>query len=250
MQLQEKVIIVTGAGQGIGESGAIEFAAHGAAIGCVDLTEEKAQKTARNITEAGGKAVGIAADVTDFAAIEKAVQVTVDAFGPLSGAFNCAGYIGDTAHIVECSEENWQRVISINLTGVFLTMRAQMPAMAADGGSIVNVASGAGLVGVSGRPAYVASKHGVVGLTRAGALEGAGNNIRVNAICPGSVRTPMHEAVTLKDPDLEAQWAAAHPLGRIAEPLEIGQCARWLLSDEASFITGAVLPVDGGYTAQ
>lgn len=250
MQLQGKVIVVTGSGQGIGKAGAIELAAHGAAVGCIDLSAENANRTADAIVKAGGKSIGLRADVTDYASVDAAVTKTVEIFGALSGAFNCAGYIGDTANITECSEENWSRVIEVNLTGTFLAMKAQMLAMGDGGGSILNVASGAGLVGVPGRPGYVASKHAVIGLTRAGAFEGAPQNIRVNAICPGSVRTPMHEAVTKKDPKVEAQWAAAHPLGRIAEPVELGQCARWLLSDEVSFITGASLPVDGGYTAQ
>jgi NAD(P)-dependent dehydrogenase (short-subunit alcohol dehydrogenase family) len=179
--------------------------------------------------------------------VAAAVAVALDTFGRLDGAINNAGTTGPSASTADYSLDDWNRVLALNLTGVFLGLKHEIPPMLAQGGgAIVNTSSGAGLVGFAGLPAYVASKHGVVGLTRAAALEYVKDGIRINAVCPGSTRTPMLEGFMGGDPAIERAMAQSAPIGRLARPDEIAQAMVWLLSDAASFVVGHALAVDGG----
>jgi NAD(P)-dependent dehydrogenase (short-subunit alcohol dehydrogenase family) len=200
--------------------------------------------------EVGGDADFIRADVTRPEDVEAMVDKTVERWGHLDCALNNAGTTGASAPTAEYTLDDWNRAIALNLTGVFLCLKYEIPAMLERGGAIVNMASGAGLVGFAGLPAYVASKHGVVGLTRAAALEYAGQGIRINAICPGSTRTPMLEGFMGGDPQIERMMTRAVPLGRLGRPEEIAEAVVWLCSDAASFVVGHALAVDGGSVIQ
>jgi NAD(P)-dependent dehydrogenase (short-subunit alcohol dehydrogenase family) len=190
-------------------------------------------------------------DVANDADVARMVQACVDAFGALHCAFNNAGIDGQMAPTHECTPDNWQRTLAVNLTGVWQCMRHQVPALlASGGGAIVNCASIAGLVGFANLPAYVASKHGVVGLTRAAALEYARQGIRVNAVCPGVIETPMVTHATGGSPEALAQYAEAEPIGRLGQPAEVASAVLWLCSAGAAFTTGHALVVDGGWVAQ
>lgn len=249
--LDGKVAIVTGGGSGIGRASALALAAEGAVVSVVDRDERGAADTVRAIEAAGGQAHPYAADVSDPDAVAAFVNDTVHRFGGLDIAFNNAGIEGETATTAECSDENWDRVIAVNLTGAWLCMRAEIPQMQKAGrGSIINCSSIAGLVGFPAIPAYVASKHGLVGLTRAAALEYAPTGIRVNAVCPGVIRTPMVERFTGGDAEVAAGLARSEPVGRMGEPEEIASAVVWLASDGASFVTGQAIAVDGGWVAQ
>ena len=247
-----KVALVTGAGSGIGRATAIAFAREGAAVAVSDVDRRGGEETVREIGMANPerRAVFIAADVSKADAVERMVEKTLGMFGRLDYAFNNAGIEGEMAATVECTEENWEHVIGVNLTGVWLCMKAEVPAMLARGGVIVNCSSVAGLVGFRNLPAYCASKGGVVELTRATALEYADAGIRVDAVCPGVIRTPMVDRVIGGDAELEAQFTALEPIGRLGEPKEIAESVVWLCSDGASFVTGHALVVDGGLVAQ
>jgi NAD(P)-dependent dehydrogenase (short-subunit alcohol dehydrogenase family) len=200
---------------------------------------------------ANGTAVFHAADVSNPQDVDGLMHKVMESYGRLDCAFNNAGIQGQLAKTPNCSLENWNRVIAINLTGVFLCMKYEIPLMLRHGGgSIVNTASGAGLVGVVGAPAYVAAKHGVAGLTKAAALEFAQKGIRVNAVCPGFIRTPMIEESLDKGIVSEEQLFALETMHRIGEPEEIAEAVLWLCSDASSFVTGLPMPVDGGYVAQ
>jgi NAD(P)-dependent dehydrogenase (short-subunit alcohol dehydrogenase family) len=243
-------VLVTGAGSGIGRAAALLFAKEGGRLAVVDQNEADAEKTAALIRQAGGEAVAIHADVSREADCRVMVERAVAAYGRLNVAFNNAG-IGASGFAVADEEEvAFSRLIDVNLKGIFLAMKYEIPTMlAAGGGAIVNTASVAGLVGERGIGAYAASKHGVVGLTRTAALDYIDKGIRINAICPGATRTPLL-AAWFQDPKVEQFILSRHPIGRIGEPEEIARAALFLASDDASFIVGQALAVDGGLTAQ
>jgi NAD(P)-dependent dehydrogenase (short-subunit alcohol dehydrogenase family) len=246
-----RVALVTGAGSGIGQASAQAFAAAGARVAVVDTDPAGAAETVARIQADGrGEARFFACDVSDEAQVAALVGAVTQAFGRLDFAHNNAGISPATGDCVRCSKEQWDATIAVNLTGVWLCMKYEIPAMVATGGgAIVNTASGVGLQGMPNQPAYVASKHGVVGLTKAAALEFAGQGVRVNAVCPGTTLTNMvRGGIEAGKYTLEAMAALA-PVHRVADPAEIAAAVRWLCSDEASFVTGAALPVDGGTLA-
>ncbi|HEY1748219.1 MAG TPA: glucose 1-dehydrogenase [Xanthobacteraceae bacterium] len=246
----DRSVLITGAGSGIGRATAQLFAAEGARVAVVDQNEADAEKTVALIKESGGDAIAIAADVSLEADCRGMVERAVSAHGKLNIAFNNAG-VGASGFAVADEEEiAFSRLIDVNLKGVFLSMKYEIPAMlAAGGGAIVNTASVAGLVGERGIGAYAASKHGVVGLSRTAALDYIGRGIRINAVCPGATRTRIL-ADWFQDPKVEQFILSRHPIGRIAEPEEIGRAVMFLASDDASFVVGHALAVDGGLTAQ
>ncbi len=250
-QLDGKVALITGAGSGIGRASALAFAREGAKVAVADIVVEGGEETVRMVTEAGGEAFFIKADVSNAAEVEAMVNTVVETYGRIDCAYNNAGIEGQLASTDEYSEDVFDKVIGINLTGVWLCMKYELPHMLKQGsGSIVNTASGAGLIGVSGMSAYVASKHGVVGLTKTAALEYAKSGIRVNAVCPGLIQTPMMERITNDQPQLGEALVAAEPIGRTGRPEEIAESVVWMCSDAASFVTGHAMSVDGGFVAQ
>jgi NAD(P)-dependent dehydrogenase (short-subunit alcohol dehydrogenase family) len=250
--LEGKAVMITGAASGIGEATAKEAAAEGARLMLCDVDAEKGAAVAAAI---GAAATYRDCDVTDEAAVQAAVGATVDELGSIDGAFNCAGILGVVGPIGELPLDGWKQLIDVDLNGVFLCTKHQVNAMAAQGsGSILNMASAAGLIGWPGAAGYVAAKHGVVGLTKSAALEYAAQGVRVNSICPSYVITPMVEKDLFEDAlgndeELIGAARANHPIGRFAQPEEIAAAAVWLLSDKASFVTGTAMSVDGGYTA-
>jgi NAD(P)-dependent dehydrogenase (short-subunit alcohol dehydrogenase family) len=244
--LTGKVALVTGAASGIGAASALAFAAAGARVAACDRDLAGAEATAKLIAEAGGEAIAVAVDVTDPDQTQAMVDRVVEAFGRLDCAHNNAGITGATAPLDKYAVSEWDKVVAVNLTGVFLCLRAEVPAMKAGGGG----ASFSGLVAVPRIPAYVASKHGVVGLTKAAAVEFGRTGVRVNAVCPGSTRTPMVEGFSGGDTRIEEAMAAVSPMQRLAEPDEIARTVVWLCSDEASFVNGHSLAVDGGAVIQ
>jgi len=249
--LEGKVALVTGAASGIGRATAIAFAQLGAAVVVADVRTEGGEETVERVKGLGGQAFFIRTDVSSSHDIEALIHQTLDRFGRLDCACNNAGIEGLMAPTADCTEDNWDRVISINLKGVWLCMRSEIPVMLAQGGGvIVNVASVAGLVGFKNLPAYCASKGGIVQLTRTAALEYAQSGIRVNAVCPGGVRTPMVDRLVQQHPEMEEGLLAVHPMGRLGKPSEIAEAILWLCSDAASFVTGHAMAVDGGYVAQ
>jgi NAD(P)-dependent dehydrogenase (short-subunit alcohol dehydrogenase family) len=246
-----KVALVTGGSSGIGRATAQIFAREGAKVVVADVGVESGEETVRLIQAAGGEAVFIKTDVAQAADVEAMVKKAVDTYGRLDCAFNNAGIEGVVKPTVEYGEADWDRVLAINLKGVWLCMKAELQQMLKQGsGAIVNTASVAGLVGLSGFSAYVAAKHGVNGLTKTAALEYAKAGIRVNAVCPGAIRTPMFERGVRDNPGIEEQVVAMEPIGRMAAPAEVGEAVVWLCSDAASFVTGLPMAVDGGWVAQ
>ena len=252
--LEGKVALVTGGGSGIGRATALIFAREGAKVVVADLNGEAAERVKDEIIARGGEATAIRADVSKEADAEAMVKAAVDAFGTLDVAFNNAGIEGLITPTHEYPYQEWQRIIGINLTGVWLGMRFQIPWMREHGGgAIVNTASILGLVGFENTPGYTAAKHGVIGLTKVAALENAKHGIRVNAVCPGFIETPMVMERGVKagrEPEVYEELRRLHPIGRLGQPEEIGEAVAWLASDKASFVTGHALVVDGGYTAR
>jgi NAD(P)-dependent dehydrogenase (short-subunit alcohol dehydrogenase family) len=250
-RVQDKVALITGGGSGIGRATCMVFAREGARVVVADYNAEGGERTVRMIKDAGGTAIFHAADVSKPKDVEALVNKTVETYGRLDCAFNNAGIEGEVASTPECTLENWHRVISINLDGVFYCMKYEIAQMIKQGGgSIVNTSSAAGLIGLPGASAYVAAKHGVAGLTKTAALEFAKSNIRVNAVCPGFIRTPMVERVIDRGTFDEKRMIESEPINRMGRPEEIGEAVVWLCSDAASFVTGVPMPVDGGYIAQ
>lgn len=244
-----KIALVTGAAGGIGRASAIALAAAGARVMAADVAD--CAQTLAIITAAGGEAHSLEVNVADEQQVQHMVEATVAAFGRLDIAFNNAGVGGVFSKTHDYPSDDWARVIAINLTGVWHCMKYELKQMLAQGGgSIVNTASVAGLVGMSHAPAYSAAKSGVIGLTRNAAMEYARQNIRINAVCPGGVRTNMTEAADHALPGFLDRLAKLEPMGRVAEPEEIASAVVWLASDGASFMTGHALPVDGGYVAR
>jgi NAD(P)-dependent dehydrogenase (short-subunit alcohol dehydrogenase family) len=248
-----KVALVTGGASGIGRACAQLFAREGASVVVSDVAVEGGEETVRLIGEDGGEASFVEADVSKALEVESLVRRALEAYGRLDYAFNNAGIEGRMAtNTADYPEEDWDRVIAVNLKGVWLCMKHEIDQMLAQGGgSIVNNSSVEGLVGLQGTSAYAASKHGVVGLTKTAALEYAQSGIRVNAVCPGLIRTPMVERYTGGDAETEAQWAAIfEPVGRMGSPDEVAEAVVWLCSEAASFVTGHAMAVDGGFVAR
>jgi NAD(P)-dependent dehydrogenase (short-subunit alcohol dehydrogenase family) len=249
--LDGRAALVTGGGSGLGRASALALARAGATVTVVDIDEQGGKETAALVfEEVGGDADFVRADVTQPDEVEAMVDKAIARWGHLDCALNNAGTSGASASTADYTLDDWNRAIALNLTGVFLCLKYEIPAMLERGGAIVNMASGAGLVGFAGLPAYVASKHGVVGLTRAAALEYASQGIRINAICPGSTRTPMLEGFMGGDPQIERMMTRGVPLGRLGRPEEIAEAVVWLCSDAASFVVGHALAVDGGSVIQ
>ena len=251
LKLEGKVALITGGSSGIGRTTALVFAREGAKVIIADVLIESGKETVQKIKSEGGEATFIKTDVSRAVEIMAMIDSTVATYGRLDCAFNNAGIEGTIATTADCTEENWDRVIGINLKGVWLCMKYEIPEMLKQGGgSIVNTASFLGLVGIQGVSAYCTSKGGVIQLTKTAALEYATKGIRINAVCPGVIRTPMLERVTSIKPEFEAIFASREPVGRIGTPEEVAEAVVWLCSDAASFVTGHSMVVDGGYVAQ
>jgi len=246
-----RVALVTGAGSGIGRATALAFARDGWDVVVSDMNEEHNDETARHIQRMGHNVLAETADISRPPDLERLFEDTRAAFGRLDAACNNAGIEGDQAPTADCTIDNWDRVLSVNLKGTWLCLKHEIPLMLeSGGGSIVNVASVAGMVGFAGMPAYVASKHGMNGLTKTAALDYATENIRVNAVCPGAIETPMIDRFTDGEAEQREQLEAMHPVGRMGTPDEVADAIIWLCSEEASFVTGHIMPIDGGLTAR
>ena len=249
-EFKGKVVLVTGGAYGIGRAAAIGFAAKGAKVSIADVNAEKGSQTLQQIKESGGEAIFIKTDVSSETEVKALVEKTVAKFGKLDCAFNNAGIHKHFVSTIDFKADDWEEMIRVNLKSVWLCMKYEIPQMLKQGkGAIVNTSSAAGLVGVPSNPAYPASKHGVVGITKSTALEFARQGIRVNCVCPGPTRTGMNEELTATNPEMVKAMDQKVPMGRIGEPEEVAAAAIFLCSDEASYITGHSLPVDGGIVA-
>jgi len=249
--LDGKIALVTGAGSGIGRATAIYMAKEGAHLIISDISDEGAHDTLDEIKAFGGDAHFVRADVSQKSDVDHLMAETLKTFGRLDCAFNNAGIEGQPAPTTTCTIENWDRTIAVNLTGVWHCMSAELAIMQDQGaGTIVNMASIAGLVGFENLPAYTASKHGVIGLTKTAALENAASGIRINAVCPGVIDTPMVARFVASNPEAKKALTEGEPIGRIGQPEEIATAVTWLCSDAASFVTGISMPIDGGWVAR
>lgn len=247
----EKVVLITGASSGVGKAVALRVASEGAAVVLGARGKDAGEQVAAEIRAAGGQALFVPTDVTVEEDVARLTQAALTEYGRLDAAFNNAGALNSFGPIGEIDEAGWRADLELNLTSVFYGLRHQVPAMIANGGgTILNNASNLGVVGMGSVAPYVAAKHGVVGLTRAVALESAKQGVRVNAIVSGAIDTPAFRNSMGATPEGEATVAALHPLGRISQPEETAAFCAFLLSDEASFVTGAALAIDGGFTAQ
>ncbi|MDA1188495.1 MAG: glucose 1-dehydrogenase [Chloroflexi bacterium] len=249
-----KVALITGGSAGIGAAACFSFARRGAKVVLTARRAKEGEAVAQAVRDEGGDAVFVQADVAIPEQARGMVEETVKRFGRLDYAFNNAGIEGEKCLTHECTTENWDRTMSVNLHGVWYSMKYEIPEMLkVGGGVIVNMSSGVGVSGGAGIPAYVASRHAVVGLTKSAALEYADKNIRINVVCPGSVKTPMHYRLWSDGRNVEDTdefIGDLHPLGRVAEPEEIAEATAWLCSDKSSYVTGHPLVLDGAWTAQ
>lgn len=246
-----QVVLVTGGSSGIGRATCLAFAREGAKVVVSDVSEPGGQETVTQIRAKGGEAIFVRADVSKAADVESLINKTLATYQGLDCAFNNAGIAGSPTALANSTEEEWDRILDINLKGVFLCMKYELAHMVKHKrGVLVNCASVAGLVGFASAGAYTASKHGIVGLTKAAALEYATLGIRINAVCPGVIRTPMIESYTQGQPTMEAQLISGEPIHRMGTPEEIAEAVLWLCSKNASFVTGHALAVDGGWVAQ
>lgn len=247
---ESETAIVTGAGSGIGRASAERFAADGANVVVADIDREAAEQTVTQVESAGGTAVAVETDVRDEDAVEAMVDVARGEFGGVDIAHNNAGLEGADDPLADQTVANWDRVVDTNLKGVWLCLKHELQAMteAEDGGAIVNTSSVAGLAAAGNTP-YVASKHGVIGLTRVAAAEYAPDGVRVNAVCPGATETPLLQKAADEAPEEIERLLQSVPLSRLAEPGEIADAVAWLCSEQASFVTGNAYPVDGGFMA-
>jgi NAD(P)-dependent dehydrogenase (short-subunit alcohol dehydrogenase family) len=249
--LKDKVVIITGASSGIGHATALAFAKEGAKVVIADVLTDAGVQTARDVEKLGAQALFVKCDVSKDSDVKNLMKRTIETFGRIDCAFNNAGIEGSQNKTADCTEENWNQVIDINLKGVWLCMKYEIPQMLKQGGgAIVNCSSIAGLIGFPGIPAYVASKHGVIGLTKTAALEYAKTGIRINAICPGVIQTPMIDRFVHGEAQIRRQLVEGEPVGRVGTPEEIADAALWLCSGQSSFVTGHSLVVDGGWVAQ
>ena len=248
--LDGKSAFVTGGASGIGQATALAFAERGARVLVADVDAEGAQETLRLIGLGGGEADFVSCDVGDASSVEAAVNRCVDLYGRLDCAFNNAGVLGEMTLTADCSEENFDRIMRINLKGVWLSMKYEIPQMLQQGGGvIVNTASNAGMTGTPELGVYSATKGGVVQLTRSAALEYARKNIRINCVCPGLISTPMVAQQAIDYPEAVANFTELEPIGRLGRPEEIAEAVVWLSSEAASFVTGHPMAVDGGILA-
>jgi NAD(P)-dependent dehydrogenase (short-subunit alcohol dehydrogenase family) len=246
---ENKVAIVTGGSFGIGKATAIAFAERGAKVVIADWVEDP--ETVNHIKHMGSEAIFVKCDVSKDSDVKAMVEKTLATFGRLDYAFNNAGIEGLSTPVHECTEENWDNTIGVNLKGIYLCMKYELPHMLKQrSGAIVNCASVAGLIGFPGLGAYVASKHGIIGLTKTAALENAKWGVRINAVCPGVIKTPMVDRMTGKDKVAEKQFENMEPVGRMGQPEEVAEAVTWLCSGSSSFVTGHAMAVDGGWVAQ
>lgn len=246
-----KVALVTGGGSGIGRATAVAFAREKAQVVVTDISENSGEETIRMIKESGGDATFIKADVTQEGDVEALIKKTVKIYGRLDCAHNNAGIPGQSTPLAECTLDDWDAVMNLNLRGTFLCLKYEiMQMLKQGGGAIVNTSSTMGVVAHGHAPAYVASKHAIIGLTKSAALAYVKNNIRVNAVCPGNTETPIFDHLKENMPDVFEGLLAAMPIGRLAQPHEIANSVIWLCSNEASYCTGHAMVVDGCYTIQ
>jgi NAD(P)-dependent dehydrogenase (short-subunit alcohol dehydrogenase family) len=252
-QADARAALVTGGGTGIGRAAALALAAAGYSVTVAGRTAATLEETVKLVSEAGGKAKYVIADVHDEDAVRHSVEVAAGGLGRLDVAVNSAGVDGgnDSHPFIDYPVETLDLMLATNVRGMFFSMKHELVLMAKQGfGSIVNISSGAGLTGVPGYAGYVASKHAEIGLTKSAALDYADRGVRVNAVCPGLVNTPLIADMITENPEMHEQLVASHPLGRIAEPEEVADSVVWLASSKSSYVTGVALPVDGGYLAR
>jgi len=250
-RFKDRVALATGAGAGIGKASAIAFAKAGARVAVVDIDANNANDTVSTITDAGGTATFLKADVSSQHDVKKMVEEVIRIYGRLDFAHNNAGVEGEIAKTADCSEENWDHVIATNLKSIWLCLKYEIQQMISQSqGVIVNTSSVYGLIGCErGMPAYAASKHGIIGLTKTAALEYASSGVRINAVCPGPVDTPFRKRLVEKSVETHGD-PNRYPLGRVAESHEVADTVMWLCSDEASYVTGSMIVVDGGLSVR